>query len=299
MGEPPLSFEPTRIRVERRRFQRPVVVLPAYNAATTLAATVADIPRDAVAEIILCDDCSRDDTLAIARRLGLLVLQHDRNRGYGANQKSCYDAACARGADVVVMLHPDYQYDGRLIPAFLAVLETGVCDIMLGNRVRTRREALAGGMPAWKYAANRALTLIENVGMGQNLGDFHSGFRVFTREVLDALPYPRFSDDFVFDTQFLAAAAALGFRIGDAPMPCRYFHEASSINFRRSCRYGLTTLWTVARFNLHRLGAWRCPLFVRRQERALSAAPPATDGASSARLPAASATPAGRPASDR
>jgi glycosyltransferase involved in cell wall biosynthesis len=250
-----------RLRNAERTFQRRIVVLPAYNAESTLEATIADIPRDCVEEIILVDDASRDRTVEIARRLGLTTIVHERNRGYGANQKTCYDAALAHGADVVIMLHPDYQYDGRLIPAFLKVLELGACDVMLGSRVRTRAEALAGGMPVWKYVSNRLLTFVENVGLGQNLGDFHSGFRVYTRAVLETLPYHRFSDDFVFDTQFLAAAAHFGLRIGDAPMPCRYFAEASSINFGRSCTYGLLTLWTVAQFHLHRLGLRRFGIF--------------------------------------
>lgn len=213
------------------------------------------------------DDCSPDRTVEIARDLGLTTIVHEANRGYGGNQKTCYDAALARGADVVFMLHPDYQYDGRLIPAFLNVLELGVCDVMLGSRVRTRRETLAGGMPVWKYVSNRVLTLFENVALGQNLGDFHSGFRAYTREVLETLPYHRFSDDFVFDSQFLASAASFGFRIGDAPMPCRYFAEASSINFRRSAIYGLHTLWTIAQFNLQRAGLARFDIFSRERGR--------------------------------
>lgn len=252
------------VRTPRRAFRKRIVVLPAYNAESTLAATIEDIPRDVVDEIILVDDRSRDRTVELARALGLTTIVHERNRGYGGNQKTCYDTALARGADVVIMLHPDYQYDGRLIPAFLNVLELGVCDVMLGSRVRTRHEALAGGMPVWKYVSNRLLTLTENILLGQNLGDFHSGFRVYTRQVLETLPYHDFSEDFVFDSQFLASAAYFGFRIGDAPMPCRYFAEASSINFRRSCTYGLATLSTVAKFNLQRLGLGRFRIFERR-----------------------------------
>lgn len=234
--------------------------MPAYNAAATLEATVADIPAGSVREIILVDDRSRDDTVAIARRLGLTVIEHPVNRGYGGNQKSCYRAALERGADLVIMLHPDYQYDSRLIPYFIGFMETGVCDLMLGNRVRNRQQALDSGMPIWKYLSNRALTLAENLALGQNLGDFHSGFRIYTREVLEAVPWPKNSDDFVFDSQFLAQAAWLGFRLGDAPVPCRYFAEASSINFGRSVRYGLGTLGVMLDFWAHRLGvrrAWR------------------------------------------
>jgi hypothetical protein len=159
------------------------------------------------------------------------------------------------------MLHPDYQYDARLIPYFLGYLGAGVCDVMLGNRIRTRQEVLAEGMPTWKYLANRALTVTENVVLGQNLGDFHSGFRVYTREVLETIPYHRNSDDFVFDSQFLAQVAWFGFRLGDAPVPCRYFKEASSINFRRSTKYGLATLKTLGQFTLQKLGLIHSPLF--------------------------------------
>ena len=231
-----------------RRLDRRIVVLPAYNAASTLALTVNDIPKDSIDEIILVDDGSQDDTVAIARSLGLTTIVHDRNRGYGGNQKTCYRAALDHGADVVIMLHPDYQYDARLIPAFLRFLETGVCDVMLGSRIRTRGEALTSGMPAWKYVSNRLLTITENVMLGQNLGDFHSGFRVYVREVLETIPWERNSDDFVFDSQFLAQVAWFGFRLGDAPVPCRYFDEASSINFPRSVRYGVGTLLTLGQF---------------------------------------------------
>jgi len=250
-----------QVRRERHVFQRRVVVLPAYNAEATLESTVRDIPRHAVDEIILVDDASRDGTVALARRLGLTTLTHAVNRGYGANQKTCYDTALRSGADLIFMLHPDYQYDGRLIPAFTEIIALGVCDVMLGSRIRSRREALAGGMPIWKYLSNRALTIVENFALGQNLGDFHSGFRAYTRAVLETLPYHRFSDDFVFDSEFLAAAVWFGFRVGDAPMPSRYFPEASSINFRRSVVYGLRTLQTLMRFNLQRADLMRFPIF--------------------------------------
>jgi glycosyltransferase involved in cell wall biosynthesis len=252
-----------RIRGTRRAFRKKIVVLPAYNAAATLAATVSDIPPGSVDEIILVDDCSRDRTVEIARSLGLTVLTHEKNRGYGGNQKTCYDTARARGADVVAMLHPDYQYDARLVPHFIGFMETGVCDVMCGSRVRTRRETLESGMPTYKYLSNRALTMLENIVLGQNLGDFHSGFRVYTREVLETIPYRENSEDFVFDSQFLAQAAYFGFRIGDAPMPCRYFDEASSINFTRSTKYGLQTVLTLGSFVLARGGVYRSPLFRR------------------------------------
>ncbi len=224
-----------------------VVVMPAYNAARTLERTVADIPPGSVDEIILVDDGSADETVAIARRLGLTVRQHPVNKGYGANQKTCYRVALESGAGVVVMIHPDYQYDARLIPFMAGLITSGVCDVILGNRIRSRHEALAGGMPAWKYIANRFLTVIENLATGQNLGEWHSGLRAYSREVLETVPWESHSDDFVFDCQFLLAASGLGFRLGDIPAPARYFEEASSINFTRSVRYGLTSLYYLAR----------------------------------------------------
>ncbi len=241
-----------KIRSTHRLFRKIICVLPAYNAEATLEATIADTPRGLIDEIILVDDCSRDSTVALARKLGLTVIEHDRNRGYGANQKTCYREALARGADAVIMLHPDYQYDPRLIPHFIGFLQTGVCDVVLGSRIRTRREALESGMPVYKYLANRALTIFENVALGQNLGDFHSGFRAYTSEVLRTIPWERNSDDFVFDTQFLVQAVHFGFRIGDVPVPVRYFDEASSINFLRSTKYGLQTVGTVLKFLLQK-----------------------------------------------
>lgn len=244
-----------------REFQRPIIVMPAYNAASTLQATIGDIPRDCYSELILVDDCSSDRTVEIAESLGITVVRHDTNRGYGANQKTCYDMALERGADVVVMLHPDYQYDSRLVPFFIGLMETGVCQVMLGNRIRTRRETLESGMPLYKYVSNRMLTFVENMVLGQNLGDFHSGFRCYTREVLETIPYHKNSDDFVFDSQFLAQVTYFGFRMGDAPMPCRYFDEASSINFRRSAQYGIQTLGTLAQFGLQKLGLAKFSIF--------------------------------------
>jgi glycosyltransferase involved in cell wall biosynthesis len=225
-----------------RRRHRVIAVMPAYNAERTLAATLADMPAGCVDEIVLVDDSSTDRTVEIAREMGLTVLVHPQNRGYGGNQKTCYREALARGADVVVMIHPDYQYDSRVIPHAVAFIELGICDIVLGSRIRSRDEALRGGMPKYKYLSNRFLTAVENFALGQNLGDFHSGFRVYRREVLERIPYERNSDDFVFDTQFLVQAVRFGFRLGDVPVPVRYFDEASSINFRRSLKYGLSTL---------------------------------------------------------
>ena len=243
-----------------KRKHRVVAVMPAYNAERTLAATLADVPAGSIDEVILVDDGSTDRTVQVARDMGLTVIVHPRNRGYGGNQKTCYREALARGADVVVMIHPDYQYDSRVIPLAVGFIELGVCDVVLGSRVRSRAEALQGGMPVYKYLSNRFLTFAENCALGQNLGDFHSGFRVYRREVLERIPFERNSDDFVFDTQFLVQAVHFGYRLGDVPVPVRYFDEASSINFRRSLVYGLGTLGELGRYWLHRLGVWRTPL---------------------------------------
>jgi glycosyltransferase involved in cell wall biosynthesis len=244
-----------------RRAHKVVAVLPAYNAERTLAATLADVPPGCVDEILLVDDGSTDATVRVARDMGLTVVEHGHNRGYGANQKTCYRHALAAGADVVVMIHPDYQYDSRVIPHALAFVELGICDVVLGSRIRSRAEARAGGMPRYKYFGNRVLTALENLLLGQNLGDFHSGFRVYRRAVLERVPFERNSDDFVFDTQLLVQAVHCGFRLGDVPVPVRYFKEASSISFLRGVKYGLGTLATLGRYWLHRLGVWRSPLF--------------------------------------
>jgi glycosyltransferase involved in cell wall biosynthesis len=241
-----------------------VVVMPAYNAEKTLALTVADIPAGSVDSIILVDDCSKDQTVKLAKELGLRVIQHEQNLGYGGNQKTCYREALAIGADIVVMIHPDYQYDARLVPYLTGIIKEGICDVVLGNRIRTRQEALSGGMPFYKYLSNRFLTVIENLAMGQNLGEWHSGMRAYSRRVLETTPWEKNSNDFVFDCEFLVQAAAMGFRLGDIPVPARYFAEASSINFRRSIRYGLASLKTLLRYRLHQWKVWPCPLFVPR-----------------------------------
>jgi glycosyltransferase involved in cell wall biosynthesis len=238
-----------------------VIVMPAYNAANTLERIITDIPPGCFDEIIVVDDASGDRTVEIASRLPVTLIRHDRNRGYGGNQKTCYREALARGADYVVMLHPDYQYDARIIPAALDILRVGICDVVLGNRIRTRGEALAGGMPLAKYLANRGLTLIENVLSGQNFGEWHSGFRAYRRPVLEAVPFEVNSDDFVFDSQFLVQCVHLGFKVGDIPAPVRYFDEASSIDFRRATKYALLTLWTFVLWYLHRWRLARSRLF--------------------------------------
>jgi glycosyltransferase involved in cell wall biosynthesis len=248
-----------------RRKQKVVAVMPAYNAESTLAATLADVPAGSIDEVILVDDGSKDRTVQIARDMGLTVIVHEHNRGYGGNQKTCYRHALEHGADIVVMIHPDYQYDSRVIPVAASIIELGICDIVVGSRIRSRGEALAGGMPKYKYFCNRALTVFENFALGQNLGDFHSGFRVYRREVLEKIPFEHNSDDFVFDTQFLVQAVRFGFRLGDIPVPVRYFPEASSINFKRSVKYGLSTLGVVADYWLDRLQLRRSPRFVAKE----------------------------------
>jgi glycosyltransferase involved in cell wall biosynthesis len=230
-----------------------IVVMPAYNAATTLEKTVQDIPEGFVQEIILVDDSSTDDTVKIAKRLGLTVILHDRNKGYGANQKTCYDEALRRDADIVIMIHPDYQYDSSLAPLFAELIEKSICDVMLGSRVRTRRECLDSGMPLYKYLSNRFLTILENLVTGQNLSEWHTGYRAYSRKVLEKIPYHENSNDFVFDSQLLIQAVYFGFKIGDLPVPCRYMSEASSINVSRSVVYGMGTIKTVLQFILQKL----------------------------------------------
>ena len=238
-----------------------IVVMPAYNAEQTIEKTYRDIPAGAVDEVLLIDDASRDRTSEIAERLGITVIKHERNQGYGGNQKTCYDNALARGADIVVMVHPDYQYDPKVIPFAVGFIQTRICDVIIGSRIRTRKETLDGGMPLYKYISNRILTTLENIVFGQNLGDFHTGFRVYRREVLERIRYHANSDDFIFDTEFLAQAVYCGFRIGDIPIPTRYAPESSSINFRRSLKYGLQTLIVMAKFLIHRIGIVKVPLF--------------------------------------
>jgi len=245
----------------RKIGNKTIVILPAYNAAKTLEATVKDIPPRIVDELILVDDCSKDNTVEIAKKLGLKVIVHEKNLGYGANQKTCYREALKDGADIIVMIHPDYQYDPRLTPYLIGLIREGICDVMLGNRIRTREEALAGGMPLYKYLANRILTVIENLFLGQNLGEWHSGFRAYSRKVLETIPWENNSNDFVFDQQILIQAAYFGFRIGDIPVPAKYFAEASSINFKRSIIYGLSILWTLFKFITQKMKILRWLLF--------------------------------------
>jgi glycosyltransferase involved in cell wall biosynthesis len=243
-----------------------VAVMPAYNAALTLEKTIRDIPAGSVDEILLVDDASRDNTVEVAKRLGLDVIVHPHNRGYGGNQKTCYTHALDRGADIVVMIHPDYQYDSRVIASAMEFIKLGICDVVLGSRIRSRKEALDGGMPLYKYLFNRVLTFFENFMLGQNLGDFHSGFRAYRREVLTTIPFWVNSDDFVFDSQFLVQCVHHGFKLGDVPVPVRYFQEASSINFVRSTKYGLGTVAAVVLYWLCRLKLYRHRLFLSAAE---------------------------------
>jgi glycosyltransferase involved in cell wall biosynthesis len=228
------------------------VVMPAYNASKTLVATYEDIPQELRDRVILVDDASADDTVDIAESLGLDVIRHPKNRGYGGNQKTCYQAALDRGAEYVVMIHPDFQYDARMASVMVEIIALGNCDVVLGNRIRTRREALDGGMPLWKYLANRGSTFVENLILGQSIGDFHSGMRAYSRKVLESLPLEHNSDDFAFDQELLVQAVAAGFKIGDVPVPVRYMSEASSINFPRSMSYAGGGISAVLGFMLHR-----------------------------------------------
>jgi glycosyltransferase involved in cell wall biosynthesis len=240
--------------------QRICVVLPAYNAGRTLEATFREIPTEVVDDIILVDDASTDDTLAVAKKLGVFTVVHDRNKGYGANQKTCYRFALDRGADIVIMLHADYQYSPKLVLPMASMLSSGFFDVVLGSRI-LGVGALAGGMPFYKYISNRMLTLVQNILLNHKLSEYHTGYRGFTRSVIESLPLARNSDDFVFDNQMLAEAIYKGYRIGEISCPTKYFPEASSINFRRSVTYGLGVLRTSLSFRLARLGFARGTLF--------------------------------------
>jgi glycosyltransferase involved in cell wall biosynthesis len=236
--------------------------MPAYNAQSTITDTLNAIPeKHTFDEILVVDDCSSDQTVRVAESLGLRVITHKKNLGYGGNQKTCYTEALKFGAETVVMLHPDGQYDPRVLPAMVQIVELGVCDVLLGSRIRTRREALAGGMPLWKYIANRVLTFIENFALGQTLGEFHSGLRCYSRKALETVNFMANSNDFVFDQEFLIQAAHAKLKLGDIPVPVRYFPEASSINFKRSVKYGTQTLLTLGALLLHKTHLRKDPRF--------------------------------------
>ena len=238
------------------------IVMPAYNAEKTLERTLNDIPKGSYDDLILVDDFSNDQTFELAKKLGIHSVRHDRNKGYGGNQKTCYKTALERGADIVVMLHPDYQYDAKLVPYMTGLIRDNVCDVILGSRIRTRHEALEGGMPLYKYVMNRLLTLTENVVFGIAVSETHTGYRAYSRRVLEKIPFDKNSDDFVFDQHLIAQAVHFKFRIGEIPVPTRYFSEASSINFKRSVIYGFSTLWTLFRFLLHHFSLYPYPILV-------------------------------------
>ena len=245
--------------------------MPAYNAARTLEKTYRDIPKKIVSHVILVDDVSHDRTVEIAKRLGIKVVVHSRNTGYGGNQKTCYTEALKAGADIVVMLHPDYQYDSRLIPELIKPIEERHADMVLGSRM-LGEGALRGGMPLYKYVSNKLLTLAENLAFGKHYSELHTGFRAYSRRFLETIPFPLNSDKFVFDSQVIAQAEAFGFTTTEIPVPTRYFKEASSVNFVNSTIYGLQTLITVCQFLLHRSGLARQPRFSLTLEQARRAA---------------------------
>lgn len=237
-----------------------IVILPAYNAAKTLEQTWREIPFEYVDDIILVDDASRDNTVEEARRLGIRTVVHSANRGYGGNQKTCYREALALGADIVVMLHPDYQYTPRLIPSIASMIAWGEFDAVLASRI-LGVGALKGGMPLYKYFFNRILTFAENILLGHKLSEYHSGYRAFSRTVLERIPMENNSDDFVFDNQMIAQVVWYGFRIGEVSCPTRYFPEASSINFSRSVTYGIGVLTTAVKYRLNKLGILKSGVF--------------------------------------
>jgi glycosyltransferase involved in cell wall biosynthesis len=240
--------------------QKVVVVLPAYRAERTLERTWKEIPRDVVDEVLLVDDASSDGTVRLSQSLGIRTFLHETNRGYGANQKTCYREALRLGAGIVVMLHPDYQYDPRLITAMAGMVASGVYDVVLGSRI-LGGTARSGGMPLYKYVSNRVLTAFQNLLLGTKLSEFHTGYRAYRRKVLETLPLLANSDDFVFDNQVIAQIVAQGYSIGEISCPTKYFPEASSINFGRSVRYGLGVLLTSVVFRAYRLGIGRSRLF--------------------------------------
>jgi glycosyltransferase involved in cell wall biosynthesis len=255
---------------------RVAVVLPAYNAAKTLEWTVAEIDRSIVDDVLLVDDCSKDDTVRRAEELGLEVIRHEKNLGYGGNQKTCYRAALSRGADIVVMLHPDYQYTPKLVPVMSHMIASGLYDVVLASRI-LGGTALKGGMPFYKYVANRFLTAFQNLCSGLKLSEYHTGYRAFSKDVLDRLPLELNDDDFIFDNQMIVQAGLAGFRFGEVSCPTKYFPEASSINFVRSTKYGLLCVKNSLLTLLARTGVYFAPFLRSRvfeqsnRERSLSA----------------------------
>lgn len=234
--------------------------MPAYNSEKTLRQTYSDLPHEYVDEVILVDDASTDETTRIAEELGIRTIVHRKNLGYGANQKTCYRAALERGADIVVMVHPDYQYSPKLVTAMASMVVSGHYDVVLGSRI-LGGETLKGGMPLYKYVANRFLTLLENLVLGIKLSEYHTGYRAFDRKVLETLPLEENSEDFVFDNEILVQAFSFGFRIGEISCPTKYFEDASSINFLRSVQYGFGVIGTLMKYMLHNTGIRRSKLF--------------------------------------
>jgi len=238
-----------------------IVVLPAYNAAKTLQKTVEEIPFDVVDEVIITDDCSNDNTIEVAKKIGIQhIISHDKNKGYGANQKSCYKKAFELNADIIVMLHPDYQYTPKLIPAMCTLVAHDLYDVVLGSRILSKG-ALKGGMPFYKYVSNRVLTLIQNVLMNQKLSEYHTGYRCFDSSILKKINFENNSDDFVFDNEILAQCCFIKARIGEISCPANYFDEASSINFKRSIVYGLGVLKVSFSYFLHKTKLFSFSLF--------------------------------------
>lgn len=241
--------------------QKIVVVLPAYNAALTLEKTYREIPFDIVDEVVLVDDASKDETVKVGEALGIRhIIRHDRNKGYGGNQKSCYNKAIAIGADIVIMLHPDYQYTPKLILAMSSIIANGVYPVVLGSRI-LGKGALKGGMPLYKYAFNRFLTLAQNILLNEKLSEYHTGYRAFSAAVLHNINYMADSDDFVFDNEMLSQIFMKGYEIAELTCPTKYFEEASSINFRRSMQYGWGVLRVSLQHRLHKWGIWKGKIY--------------------------------------
>jgi glycosyltransferase involved in cell wall biosynthesis len=243
-----------------------VIVMPAYNAAQTLQQTYSEVPLEVVDDVLLVDDGSSDATVGVAREIGLTTFLHKNNLGYGRNQKTCYREALRRNADIIIMVHPDYQYSPKLIVPMAGMIAYGEYDVVLGSRI-LGTGALAGGMPLYKYVSNRILTAIQNILLNYKLSEYHTGYRAFSREVLESLPLEENTDDFVFDNEMLAQVIYFGYRIGEISCPTRYFAEASSINFRRSVKYGLGVLATSFKFRLQKMGLGQFRIFNSRETR--------------------------------
>lgn len=236
--------------------------MPAYNAARTIEKTYKDIPKGVVDEIIVVDDNSSDNTVKVAKSLGLTVIEHESNKGYGGNQKTCYKEALKKRADIIIMIHPDYQYDSSLTEELIKPIKDGRFDIMFGGRIRTRKEALDGGMPLMKYYLNRVISLTENIVLGVNFTEHMSGFRAYSRKVFKNLPMENFSDDFVFDQQLMVSAIAHGFRVSEYPVPVRYFSESSSIQYIKGAKFIAETFMTLALYILYKIKIYKSEIFV-------------------------------------